>query len=58
MLQECGTAEEDDGVEFLNAYDDVSGAPLDPAEVYKARKEEVKFIRDMRLYDKVPISEC
>ena len=31
---------------------------MDPKEVYKARKEEVKFIRDMKLYDKVPISEC
>ena len=29
-----------------------------PAEVYKVRMEEVKFIRDMKLYDKVPIEEC
>ena len=27
MLQECRTVEEDDGVEFLSAFDDVSGAP-------------------------------
>ncbi len=50
--------EEDDGAQFLDAYDDVSGAPLDPKEVYRARKEEVKFIQDMNLYDKVPVEEC
>ena len=47
-----------DGYEFLSAYDDVSGADLDPEKVYKARMDEVKYIRDMNLYDKVPIAEC
>ena len=56
MLQECKTVEENDGIEFLDAYDDVSGAPLDPKEVYKARMDEVKSIRDVKLYDKVPRS--
>ena len=36
----------------------MSGADLDPKEVYKARMDEVKFIRDMKLYDKVPVEEC
>ena len=30
MLAECRTVEEDDGIAFLSAYDDVSGALLDP----------------------------
>ena len=58
IMAECRTVEEDDGAEFLSAYDDVSGAELDPKEAYKARMDEVRFIRDMKLYDKVPIKEC
>ena len=42
----------------MGAYGDVSGAPLGPEEVYRARVDEVKFIRDMKLYDKVPVEEC
>ena len=40
------------------AWDDVSGAELDPKQVYGARMEEIKFIRDMKLYGKVAIAEC
>ena len=58
IQEEMRTVEEDDGVEFLGAYDDVSGALLDPKKVYNARLDEVRFIREMRLYDKVPVSEC
>ena len=55
---ELETVTEEESPELLNAWDDISGAELDPKEVYKARLEEVKFIRDMGLYDKVPVSEC
>ena len=58
LKEQCKTVEQDDGAEFVSAYDDVSGAPLDPAKVYEAKKEEVKFIRDMKLYHEVPIKEC
>ena len=44
--------------ELLDAWDDVSGAEFEPDRVYEARMEEIKFIRDMNLYDKVPVSEC
>ena len=53
--EEVKLAEEPDHPDLLSATDDVSGAPLDPEQVYKARMEEVTFIREMGLYDKVPI---
>ena len=55
LASKCKQVEEDDAPELEDAYDDVSGAPLDPQNVFEARMEEVKFIRDMKLYDKVPI---
>ena len=58
IQEEMGTVEEEDGNEFLEAYDDVRGAMLDPKKVYAARMDEVKCIYGMKLYDKVPVSEC
>ena len=40
------------------AVDDVSGAFLDPKMVKKARADEIDYVRTMKLYTKVPISEC
>ena len=40
------------------ATDDVTGHQLDPKLVLKARQLEVEYIREMRLYDKVPIKMC
>ena len=40
------------------AEDDVSGAYLDPKMVRNARKDEIDYVRSMKLYTKVPISEC
>ena len=40
------------------ATDDVSGADLDPKMVVKARADEIDYVRTMKLYTKVPISEC
>ena len=51
------TFEEDDEV-MLEAFDDVSGATLDPRKVQQARREEVEYVRQMGLYTKVPIIEC
>lgn len=36
----------------------MSGATLDPQSVRRAREEEIKYVRDMDLYEKVPIIEC
>ena len=38
------------------AWDDVTGAALDAQEVRRAREDEMEFIRNMRVYDKVPRS--
>ena len=40
------------------AFDDQSGAVLLPSLVREARKSEISYFRDMRVYDKVPIQEC
>ena len=49
---------EDNEEELEVAWDDVSGATLSPQEVKRARAEEIKYVREMKLYKKVPISEC
>ena len=48
---------EDDHQELI-AFDDVSGAELDPKMVQKARKDEIEYVRSMNLYTKVKITEC
>ena len=50
--------EEEDNPDLETAWDDVSGAELDPKEVKRARAEEVEYVRKMKLYNKVPIEEC
>ena len=40
------------------AYDDVSGQPLDPAQVRRARAEEIEYFKKHGVYVKVPISRC
>ena len=51
------TVEEDNEEELEAAWDDVSGATLDPKLVRQARQEEMAYVHKMQLYDKVPISE-
>ena len=52
------TVEEPEDKRFDVAWGDVSGAELDPGKVKTARAEEVEYVRKMRLYDKVLISQC
>ncbi|MBN71658.1 MAG: hypothetical protein CME32_20555 [Gimesia sp.] len=40
------------------AFDDQSGAPLEPMKVAKARQEEIKYFKEMGVYEKVELSEC
>ena len=40
------------------AFDDQSGAPLKPKLMQQARREEMKYFREMGVYDKVPVTEC
>ena len=57
LAKKYRTVEEDDGEEFQTAWDDVSGAALDPREATRARGEEIECVRKMKLYDKVPVSD-
>ena len=50
--------EEDQEEELEIAWDDVSGATLDPKQVRSARQEEVDYVKNMQLYEKVPIRQC
>ena len=40
------------------AVDDVSGQRLDPALMIQARREEIKYFKQMGVYEKVNIAEC
>ena len=50
--------EEEDENEYFEAWDDVSGAALNPQEVKRARREEIDYVHKMNLYTKVPIKEA
>ena len=52
------TVEEDDQPQFEIAWDDVSGAELDPKVVRQARREEIEYVREMDLCNKVTTQEC
>ena len=58
LRQQYRTVEEEDHIELGMAWDDVSGAELDPTAVRKARAEEIDYVHNMSLYTKVPIEEC
>ena len=52
------TVEAEDEWQDEVAWDDVSGAALSPEEVRRARAEEIKYVHDMELYEKVPTAQC
>ena len=58
MNQRYKTVEEDIEKEMGLAWDDVFGAELNPRAVRQSREEEIDYVRKMKLYNKVPISEC
>ena len=58
IKEEYRTDEEDDPVELEIAWDDVSGAELDPKMARKAREQEIQYVRKMELYEKVLMSQC
>ena len=58
LKQQYKTVEEDLDEQLQEAWDDVSGAQLDPKAVKSARREEIEYIHKMDLYTKVPVSEC
>ena len=56
LQEELKIVEHDNEEEMQQAWDDVSGAELNPGMVKTARGEEVAYIRKMDLYTKVPAS--
>ena len=57
-LDQPKVPEEDEEDNDTIARDDVSGAPLKPELVIKARQEEMEYFRKMGVYCKVSIEEC
>ena len=58
LVDEYHIVEDDDTSMVEQAWDDVTGAELDPTMVKQARKEEVGYVRKMGLYKKVSLDEC
>ena len=56
MEKSSGSCHEDDGDQV--AFDDVTGASLDPTLVKEARNKEMEYFRKMQVYKKVPRSKC
>ena len=58
LHERCKATEEDNDDEMAVAWDDVSGAALDPNKVRATRAEELEYVRKMDFYTKVPVNEC
>ena len=58
MKNKYRTVEESNDEVLDMAWDDVSGAELDPNKVKQARAEEVEYVHKMNLYVKVPKKQC
>ena len=56
--EELPTAMDDNEEQMMIAWNDVSGAELDPKATRAARAEEMDCVRKMNLYTKVPITKC
>ena len=51
---EARDALDDFNPDWWTAYDDVTGAPLDPSMVREAREKEIQVIRDVGVWNVVP----
>ena len=40
------------------AFDDITGMKLDAGKVIEARTKEIHYVRDMRVYDKIPRAQA
>ena len=49
---------EHEAVAMSKYFDNLSGAPLPPKLVEKARKEEIDFMVDWQVWEEVPVSHC
>jgi hypothetical protein len=44
--------------EWAKAFDDITGKELDVEEVREARKDEMGFVKGIKVYEEAPIEEC
>ena len=44
--------------DWTSFIDDVTGTPLEAAMVQAARMEEIKWVKQEKIYSKVPLSQC
>ena len=58
IAERCPTVEHDECYALGKAWDDVTGAELNPSMIKKARQEDVQYVRKMGLYRKVSKEEC
>ena len=58
MPQSGGSAPSKKDQEEMVAFDDVSGAKLDPKLVSEARQAEMRYFKRMQVYRKVSIRKC
>ncbi len=58
--RERGVEHEEDGThaEWIEAYDDVSGAELDPKEVRKARMKELSYVKEKKVWRVISRAEA
>ena len=49
---------EEESISFESAWDDVNGTMLKVEDVRRAREEELKYYRDMKAFEAVPISQA
>ena len=52
------TVHDDNDTEWLRAWDDQTGCELNPQEVMKARRLEMKYVKQMGVYAPAPVSEA
>ena len=51
-------AEEEDDWDWAQAWDDVTGEQLDPAEVRRARAKEMNYVQEKKVWAKIPRTEA
>ena len=58
-ILELARADEDDEDDaYMEAYDDVNGGDLDPTEVKKARREEMQYIHERKVYEIAKVADA
>jgi hypothetical protein len=58
ILELARADEDDDDDAYMEAYDDVNGGGLDPAEVKRARKKEMGYIHDRKVYEIAKVADA